>query len=489
MGWSPDEPITDVVELAPGQTADLGSAQQRSGFLGEASGIEALLRALSTGHERALIEVRRGGQALAWLFVDRIAAHTPQADPPARIPLPARFSTTDTTDTPAPTPQASPSAASAASATRAQAPCPPAPQPAPIGVLAPLAEVHELADTLTRALQLRTRILGQLLHLDAPLTIEAGKVNPGGRPPGQVVRREARNVLLRDVTGPASPQDASAEAAAWRATVIVDEQHPYYFDHALDHVPGILLLEAALQMAELVTAAPSPADAAPHQATRQAERQVTRLGVRFRRYTEKQAPIALTARLRTPDTLLVQIGQHGASVCEIELGLGVLPARAAQAVAPAQTGLPEPKWLHKVRPENRLVHELEQREGQWGVVTAPLPAHHALGDGASTDLSMLYFLEVARQCFMLVAHGQLAVPLGTPMNLIDLRFTLTAPIPRDTRLWLAPHYNPAAWQGSTRTSQVTIGLHDAQGAIGEACIVSQAIAPEAYRAQRQAEHA
>jgi hypothetical protein len=102
---------------------------------------------------------------------------------------------------------------------------------------------------------------------------------------------------------------------------------------------------------------------------------------------------------------------------------------------------------------------------------------------------MLYFLEVARQCFMLVAHGRLAVPLGTPMNLVDLRFAITAPIPRQGSLWLCPSFAPIPWDGTTRTSKVTMQLCDANGPFGQASIVSQAIAPEAYAAQRQVEPA
>jgi hypothetical protein len=349
-------------------------------------------------------------------------------------------------------------------------PAVPTAEPTPcFDAASPALTAGRLGDILSRSLELRTRILARLLQL-APTEVAA---------PALVQRRDPINVLLRDIAPDTPRSDTlTSGTTAWCATVQVNEQHPYHFDHALDHVPGILLLEAALQIAEVAVAA----SAQPH-------REVLRLGVRFRRYTDKHAPIALQAAFAQADVLQVVIQQLGERVCEIELGLGVAPPRAAQAVAPATAGLPDPKWLHKVRPENRLVHALEQRAGELGVVTAPLPATHALADSPSPHLSMLYFLEVARQCFMLVAHGPLGVPLGTPMNLIDLRFSLSAPIPREGALWLAPQFNPGEWQGRTRTSQVTIHLRDALGTLGEASIVSQAIAPQAYRAQRQAETA
>ncbi len=448
MGWPTGHVVDDVIQLSPADAKDLGPAQQRSGFLAEASGMEAILRVLTMGRKRALIEVRRGGQAIAWLFLDHIRNAAPPAEPPVKLGLPARFSP----------PLASPAAP------RVTPKTPPLTATAPNASAEAHARTHTtaLADTLTRALLLRTRILDRLLS--AP-----GAAQAAVAPQLAVQRQDARNVVLRDLR---------RDGARWQATVRVDEQHPYHFDHPLDHVPGILLLEAALQVAEVVVAHSGQ----PH-------RQVLGLRVRFRRYTDKATHIALLASLNGPDVLQVQIAQHGAQVCDIELNLGLPSPRTHRDVPAARTGLPDPRWLHKVRPDNLLVHDLEAREGCTGVVTAALPATHALADCPSSGLSMLYFLEVARQSFMLVAHGRLAVPLGTPMNLIDLRFTLSAPIPRLGRLWLAPQYKAAEWTGQTRTSQVTIRLEDANGPIGQASIVSQAISPEAYKAQRHAEPA
>lgn len=46
---------------------------------------------------------------------------------------------------------------------------------------------------------------------------------------------------------------------------------------------------------------------------------------------------------------------------------------------------------------------------------------------------MVYFLEVARQCYMQIAHSHLRIPLNTPMNLLALSFTTDRPIPGTVR--------------------------------------------------------
>lgn len=465
LGCAADSGHSDFVELCPQQQSDLGVAQRRAGFLGEACGMETILAALASGQDHAWIELRKRGTPVAWLFIDRIQVsqpvNQPVSEPPAQMPFSVHFSM-----------HSSEPEAEAVAPPQQQAEATPASiaQPAPVTAPAPVAEsiaapghwTSPLADTLLRALQLRARIVDRLQRAERPDEASRGT-------PLSVRRRDPRNVLLRQI---------ERQADGWGAMAIVDEGHPYYFDHALDHVPGILLLEAALQLTEVALADLG-----------QGAHQPCSLGVRFRRYTEKQEPIRLSCQQDSTQRFTVRIEQAGQCVCEVEVGTTEAVQRPHSPVAAATTGLPEPKWLHKARPENRLVHELELRGGALGVVTADLPNTHALSDGPAGSLSMLYFLEVARQCFMLVAHGKLAVPLGTPMNLVDLRFSLNAPIPRHGRLWLSPSFSPVEWTGTTRTSKVTMQLCDANGAFGQASIVSQAIAPEAYAAQRQTETA
>lgn len=459
LGCTADSGHSDFVELCPEQQSDLGGAQRRAGFLGEACGMETILAALASGQEHAWIELRKRGAPVAWLFIDRIQVNQPISETPAQMPLSVRFSEPGQ----APKAQAVQPRQVETTPVAITPPAPATVQTASTeGIIAPHHWSAPLADTLLHALQLRTRIVDRLQRVEQPA--DAHHIQPLS-----VHRRDPRNVLLRQI---------DRQADGWGAMATVDEGHPYYFDHALDHVPGILLLEAALQLTEVALA---DLGLTTHQPCS--------LGVRFRRYTEKQAPIRLSCQRDSAQRFTVRIEQAGQCVCEVEVGTTEAVQRPHAPVPPATTGLPDSKWLHKARPENRLVHELELRDGALGVVTAELPDTHALSDGPAGSLSMLYFLEVARQCFMLVAHGKLAVPLGTPMNLVDLRFSLNAPIPRRGHLWLSPSFSPVEWTGTTRTSKVTMQLCDAQGAFGQASIVSQAIAPEAYAAQRQTEPA
>jgi hypothetical protein len=63
--------------------------------------------------------------------------------------------------------------------------------------------------------------------------------------PGAVVRGDLRDVVVTPL------RDRSDERAT--AGVVVDPSHPSFFDHPLDHVPGMLLLEACRQTALQLT--------------------------------------------------------------------------------------------------------------------------------------------------------------------------------------------------------------------------------------------
>ncbi|MEU0254428.1 ScbA/BarX family gamma-butyrolactone biosynthesis protein [Streptomyces sp. NPDC006184] len=82
--------------------------------------------------------------------------------------------------------------------------------------------------------------------------------------PGEVARRRSADVVL------------AATGEPGRSRLRVDLSHPVLFDHPVDHVPGMLLLEAARQAA--------------HRAAHPEPMVVTGLEAEFRRYVELDAP-------------------------------------------------------------------------------------------------------------------------------------------------------------------------------------------------------
>jgi hypothetical protein len=433
-----------------------GSAQAATGFLREATGIESVLAALLRGGRSAVVEVRRAARPELWVFIDNEAdeAEVP-ADPAPKLPFTIAFS-------PDPADDAAPRTAVAVAR-------PAAPPEAATAIVDAYAAVgRALAASLrTRADALcRLRALGGAPASAAPRPLEELLAAQQSDP---------RNVVLEQ------PTEADG---AFQATLRVDEGHGYFFDHPLDHVPGILLLHGAVALATLAAARLRPGRPGLY---------VRAVDVRFRRYTEKAPPITLSAR-PVPSAgpalaVAVRVEQSGQVTCECRVEVDEAAAIAPYdppAAFPPGADRPDRHLLHKSRDENVLVGPLEEHAGGLRVRTLPVPPGHFFADGDPRQHSMLYFLEIARQCFMLVAHTAVGVPLGVPMNLVALTFALAAPIPRGAPLELVPQVAADRWTGVMKTGRVGMALSGPAGPLGTVEIVAQVISKELYELQRHA---
>src|SRR3954451_13757799 len=66
---------------------------------------------------------------------------------------------------------------------------------------------------------------------------------------------QARRNSVRSSLSPSEVLAAPGrrEDGGWEVQLPVDESHQYFFDHPLDHVPGMLLLEGLIRLAEHAT--------------------------------------------------------------------------------------------------------------------------------------------------------------------------------------------------------------------------------------------
>lgn len=137
--------------------------------------------------------------------------------------------------------------------------------------------------------------------------------------PAAVFQRLRRKAPLSTAPGTFRASGSNVAIAAPRrergsnefiASLIVDQGHPYFFDHPCDHVPGMLLLEACAQLART----------GYRESTGIRSRGITAYTTQFTQFVECDVPVTLTASVR-PDTVdgqsptvAVVIAQQGA-VC------------------------------------------------------------------------------------------------------------------------------------------------------------------------------
>jgi 2-oxo-3-(phosphooxy)propyl 3-oxoalkanoate synthase len=119
---------------------------------------------------------------------------------------------------------------------------------------------------------------------------------PGGAPtarpprpapaaPAAVGRLDVRNVVIGDPV-------AGAHDGTFTAGVVVDEDHPILFDHRLDHIPAMLVLEAFRQTAIVAAARTTGIDAG--------DLLLSACGARFDAFAELWQEAACHATVGTP---------------------------------------------------------------------------------------------------------------------------------------------------------------------------------------------
>jgi len=432
-------PHVEVCELQPETAQAKGPLREITGFLAEASGIETLLAVMLNASAHTVIEVREGGTPIMWLFTEKLRDWKPlPADlaPPLKHPFSLRF---------------------AHEAPRSLQPLAAPARPGQI-VREPQhdgVDVLQLSDLLTS-----TVLAGLRVRVRAMEGLFALQQGPAAQRPTQWPRRPENTVISHVQRAPRS----------LRAQLLVNEAHPYFFDHPLDHVPGILLLEGVMQLIE---------QAMPPLNGRVAY--VKTLGIKFQQYVQKEGVIDLHVEQdQDAHVFQAKVMQGGKLMCTCVLGMAY---NSAFETAPhgefTARRCGNKAFLHKAREENVIVSEMSSVAQGLSVDTVKLPEGHFFHEGDPAHFSMVYFLEIARQCYMQIAHGHLQIPLNVPMNLLALSFSLDRPIPRNSPLSLAPQAGMEAQLQSFKTNRIHIDLFNRGEKIGQANITAQVLSQAA----------
>ncbi|WP_260963067.1 beta-ketoacyl synthase N-terminal-like domain-containing protein [Pseudomonas citri] len=439
LGQEPGLHDVAVCELQPEAQPASGSLREKTGFLAEASGIETLLAVMLQGATHSVIEVRDGGKPVMWLSTEKLRQWSAAADEstaPIKHPFVLRFAHSASHELqPVVTPERPVSIVR---------------EPQHDGV-----DVLQLSDMLTSTmlsgLRVRVRAMEGLfaLHRGA----QAQRPAPW--------QRRAENTVI---------SQPRRNGQSLHAQLVVNEAHPYFFDHPLDHVPGILLLEGVLQLIEL--AMPTLGGRVAYAKT---------LNIKFQQYVQKEGVIELHVEQgQDPQVFNAKVMQGGKLMCTCVIGMAY---SSAFEIAPAgeftATPCRDKALLHKARAQNVIVSDMSSVAQGLSVDTVQVPPDHIFQEGDPVHYSMVYFLEVARQCYMQIAHSHLRIPLNTPMNLLSLSFTLDRPIPRNSPLSLAPQAGFDAQLQAFKTNRIYIDLFNRGEKMGQASITAQVLSQSA----------
>lgn len=279
--------------------------------------------------------------------------------------------------------------------------------------------------------------------------------------------------LIADRAPTADPPEASvltrvslgAERAS--AEIVVDESDPYFFDHPLDHVPGILLLAAIEELARAVAG----------------DVWLSTMTLQFRRFCEKDRPVAIALEVRGSGAVGA-VTQSGAELARFEVGWRAVPAPVPGPRRRDDGPRAAPATVHKLRSENVLVGPLERRGDAYVCKMHVPPAGHFLVRSSARVASALRLLEGGRQVVMCGAHDVLGIPTGLPMNLLKVTLALDAPVPVDATLEGKLVVGQKVALGDVTLGDVTVELSDDATEYGRLSVKAQVVDAATYAAQR-----
>lgn len=200
------------------------------------------------------------------------------------------------------------------------------------------------------------------------------------------------------------------------ARLRVDQGDPFFFDHPLDHVPGMLIISGA---AELVREGTDGAFAGR-----------VRAAMTFRNICELDpAPtLLLTGGGQRGG---IQVAQESTTVADgwFEFSAADDVPERDSPLAPARRVPANAALVHRSRDENIVIGSPWQDNGQVSAAVLPSPAGHALAGRRPDTHTVEYLIEAGRQFSTWLPHRLARWPLDAHMLWIGVTVDLPVQLP------------------------------------------------------------
>jgi len=284
---------------------------------------------------------------------------------------------------------------------------------------------------------------------------------------------------------------AAVRKPSWQSVSGVNLAHPFYFDHPLDHVPGIMLIVELLGLVRQVVD-----QGEPQLSVRDipADPGWLRTSLSFPRFGELDAETELRAwpSLR-PGQWTFVAGQTQFPACVGTVSFLRSAPSAARGPVPAYRSAPSPQpipgyLVHRRRPENILIGEAYREEAgpTRCAVLSPGSDDHLFTVLGGPERTPEELIEAARQAAVMLWSYAFGWPADVRLTLnsvsADLPVSVDRNVPLELRWW--PHEIRG---NKARTSFELVAGSDAPELIGSIGICTQAWSESQWQRIRSAQ--
>lgn len=263
--------------------------------------------------------------------------------------------------------------------------------------------------------------------------------------------------------------DAKKTQSFASAQLVIDEGHPYFFDHPLDHVPGILMIHACEELLYWFKGESWTA---------------VGMSIRFTKFLEKNQDVFLSCKQVNEHKVEFNIEQGKRSVGIISFDIMNESYQTIQGrVDEEALSIDDKKITHKYRKDNVLVSKL----GEINPLSSQArdfakAGHHFFSSLLKRRHSLLYYSEVGRQFIMSMAHLEKKIGLEKKMNLISLDLEIMKRIIPPFEMNLR-NFELTNAQNFT-FADVEIELMNDKECFGKVILKAQVVDEEYYKKQR-----
>ncbi|MEV7013062.1 AfsA-related hotdog domain-containing protein [Streptosporangium sp. NPDC051022] len=271
----------------------------------------------------------------------------------------------------------------------------------------------------------------------------------------------------------------AGQAGRCGAVLRVDRDHPFFFDHPLDHVPGMLLVTGLLELVR------TRADLSPGTC---GDGRI-RLSLTFVRMCELDGRVVLLADPPAPGgcAWTVRAVQDDVTVCSGTVE--PLDGRREPQAPPYPPGRDLPvtpvarDLVHRVDPRNVLVGEPVISGRAYDASLLSPPSGHFLLRRSEEYHGAEEMIEAGRQLLTVASHLTHGRPRDTMMVWLDVTADLPARPPRSVPLALHWPVRPA--RGNFGTFGFTLVTRDSGRPLGSLSYGTRCLTPAAYRRLRR----
>jgi hypothetical protein len=241
----------------------------------------------------------------------------------------------------------------------------------------------------------------------------------------------------------------------------VDPADPVFFDHPLDHVPGMLLVVAGLELAE-------------HAAMLQPD--TVSLRLTFIKFCELDAPVEVSA-IRETGGNRIEFVQSGRSIAR---GMLRRPDTGPTAVpAPVPTlrgGSISGELVHRADPRNIALGPLTVQGGR---VWARIREEAAIGGLPPRACGVASIVEAARQFAIAILHRWGGHPMGIKMIFVGITADVPTAVPL-SRMARALSWQVTSAQQTRKLDIAVYALGDRATKVGTIVIASRCVGEVEY---------